>query len=203
LGLGFASKRVVERVQGKGNPLPGFCGDEIGRGTPTTAERRRRNAGVRAPATRVSYGLPDLAQKKEGGNAVLTEGSGRWMRDAGRLASSSGGELEWRRSWYGCWGGPLGSGSPRVVVWWCCGGISGVRVAGEPPAARNCTVAELTFGGCQANSWCGVDRRGERTGRQIWAGKTESGPAGWAANWVWVGFLFWCFFLSNSNSNSS
>ena len=40
-----------------------------------TAERRRRNAGVRAPATRVSYGLPDLAQKKEGGNAVLTEGS--------------------------------------------------------------------------------------------------------------------------------
>ena len=65
----------MERVQGKGNPLPGFCGDEIGRGTPTTAERRRRNAGVRAPATRVSYGLPDLAQKKEGGNAVLTEGS--------------------------------------------------------------------------------------------------------------------------------
>jgi len=39
----------------------------------TTAERRGRNAGMRAPATRVSYGLPDLVQQKEGGNAVLTE----------------------------------------------------------------------------------------------------------------------------------
>ena len=129
LGLGFASKRVVEHAQGKGNPLPGLYGDEIGRGAPATAERQRRNTGVRAPATRVSYSLPDLAQKKEGGNAVLTEGSGWWMRDAGRPASSSSGELERRRSWYGCWGGPPGSGSPRVVAWWCCGGISGVREA--------------------------------------------------------------------------
>ena len=89
---------------------------------------------------------------------MLTEGSGRRMRDAGRPASSSGGELERRRSRYGCWGGPPGSESPWVIVWWCCGGISGVREAREPPAARNYTSAELTFGGCQANSRRGVDQ---------------------------------------------
>ena len=32
--------------------------------------QRRRSAGVRVLAARVGYGLPDLAQKEHGGNAV-------------------------------------------------------------------------------------------------------------------------------------
>ena len=87
--------------------MPGLYGDEIGRGAPATAERQWRNAGVRAPATRVSYSLPDLAQKKEGGNAVLTEGSGRRMRDAGSAVTLIGGvvraELADRAMWWSSW----------------------------------------------------------------------------------------------------
>ena len=37
------------------------------------AGQRWRSDGVRVLAARVGYGLPDLAQKEHGGNAVLTE----------------------------------------------------------------------------------------------------------------------------------
>jgi hypothetical protein len=40
-------------------------------------ERRRRSAGVRGLATRVGYGLSDLAQQEEQDHVVLTEGSDR------------------------------------------------------------------------------------------------------------------------------
>jgi hypothetical protein len=40
-------------------------------------ERRRRSAGVRGPAIRVGYSLPDLAQQEEKDHVVLTEGSDR------------------------------------------------------------------------------------------------------------------------------
>ena len=69
--------------------------------------RRRLNAGVRASATRVSYSLTGLAQQKEGGNAVLTEGSGRQMRDAGSAVTLIGGvvraELADRAVWWSSW----------------------------------------------------------------------------------------------------
>ena len=72
-----------------------------------TVVRRRRNAGVRALATRVSYSLTDLAQLKEGGNAVLTEGSGQRMRDAGSAVTLIGGvvraELADRAVWWSSW----------------------------------------------------------------------------------------------------
>jgi len=72
-----------------------------------TVVRRWRNAGVRASATRVSYSLTDLAQQKEGGNAVLTEGSGRRMRDAGSAVTLIGGvvtaELTDRAVWWSSW----------------------------------------------------------------------------------------------------
>ena len=54
LGLRFASKRVVERAQGKGNSLPGLCGAEIGCSTLATARyrhNRRRSAGDRRSST--------------------------------------------------------------------------------------------------------------------------------------------------------
>jgi hypothetical protein len=38
-------------------------------------EQWRRSAGVRGPAARVGYGLPDLAQQEEQDHVVLTEGS--------------------------------------------------------------------------------------------------------------------------------
>jgi hypothetical protein len=43
-------------------------------------ERQRWSAGVRGPATRVGYGLPDLAQQEEQDHVVLTEGSDRLER---------------------------------------------------------------------------------------------------------------------------
>ena len=69
--------------------------------------RRRLNAGVRASATRLSYSLTGLAQQKEGGNAVLTEGSGRRMRDAGSAVTLIGSmvraELADRAVWWSSW----------------------------------------------------------------------------------------------------
>jgi hypothetical protein len=41
---------------------------------PAPVERQRRSAGVRSPAARVGYGLPDLAQQEEQDHVVLTEG---------------------------------------------------------------------------------------------------------------------------------
>jgi hypothetical protein len=38
-------------------------------------EQRRWSAGVRGPAARVGYGLPDLSQQEEQDHGVLTEGS--------------------------------------------------------------------------------------------------------------------------------
>ena len=45
--------------------------------------------------------------------------------------------MAWRSSWTGRWGGPPGSGSPRVAAGWCCGGITGVRKVRGSLAARN------------------------------------------------------------------
>jgi hypothetical protein len=44
---------------------------------PSPVERRWQSTGVRGPAARVGYGLPDLAQQEEQDHVVLTEGSDR------------------------------------------------------------------------------------------------------------------------------
>ena len=101
--LGCGRKVVREALRSKLKTTRGLRGAVWCCSMLATARRWRRNAGVRAPATRVSYGLPDLAQKKEGGNAVLTEGSGRRMRDAGSAVTLIGGvvraELTDRAVW--------------------------------------------------------------------------------------------------------
>jgi hypothetical protein len=50
------------------------------------AEQRRRSAGVHVLATRVGYGLPDLAQQDGEGAVVLTEGS-NWPGRHRRVAN--------------------------------------------------------------------------------------------------------------------
>jgi len=107
---------------------------------------------MRAPATRVSYGLPDLAQQKEGGNAVLTEGLGRRMRDAGSAVTLIGGvvmaELADRAMWWSSW--------LRDSLDWC-GVLLRRRWKGQRD--RSITGGEqlleesLTYGGgCSASS---------------------------------------------------
>ena len=64
MGLGFASKRVVERAHGKGNTLPSLCGAEIGCSAPATVGLRLCGGG--APmngvlAIFVGYSLQELA----------------------------------------------------------------------------------------------------------------------------------------------
>jgi hypothetical protein len=55
---------LVERAQGKGNPLPGLCGAEIGCSTPATAGLRLCGGGAPVngvPAIFVGYSLQELA----------------------------------------------------------------------------------------------------------------------------------------------
>ena len=64
MGLGFASKRVVERAQGKGNTLPSLCGAEIGCSAPPTAGLRLCGGGAPVNgvlAIFVGYSLQELA----------------------------------------------------------------------------------------------------------------------------------------------
>ena len=62
-----------------------------------TAELRCVPPATGVPATGAAHVPGYLAQNLEGVEVVLTEGSGRRTRDAGRPASRSGGELERRR----------------------------------------------------------------------------------------------------------
>ena len=105
--LGCGRKVVREAIRSKRKTTRGLRGAVWCCRGMATVVRRRRNAGVRASATRVSYSLTDLAQQKEGGNAVLTEGSGRRMRDAGSAVTLIGGvvraELADRAVWWSSW----------------------------------------------------------------------------------------------------
>ena len=52
-----------------------------------------------------------------------------------------------------------GSGTPRVVAWWCCGGIPGVREVRCSTTGSNCIGKLPTCsGGFQAKSGTGEDR---------------------------------------------
>ena len=56
---------------------PGLRGTVQGLRDMAAAGQRWQRAGVLVLAARVGYGLPDLAQKDHGGNAVLTDGLNR------------------------------------------------------------------------------------------------------------------------------
>jgi hypothetical protein len=88
-------------------------------------------------AARVGYGLLDLAQRDGKGAVVLTKGS-NWPKKQRRVA---GGEVR-AAGWRGARGGDrcrasLGSLTPQVDSCCSCGGATGVKRVGEPPAARN------------------------------------------------------------------
>jgi hypothetical protein len=71
--LGCGRKVVREALHSKHKTTQGLRGAVWCCSMLATARQRRRRAGVRAPATWVRYGLLDLAQQNEGGNAVFTE----------------------------------------------------------------------------------------------------------------------------------
>jgi hypothetical protein len=70
-------KRGRARARCEDKPKRGVVAAVLSCRGPTPVERRRRSAGVRGPAARVGYGLPDLAQQEDQCHVVLTEGLDR------------------------------------------------------------------------------------------------------------------------------
>jgi hypothetical protein len=116
---------------------PGLHGAVQGLRDMAAAGQWWRSAGVRVLAARVGYGLPDLAQKEHGGNAVLIEAQER------AVMMCRGIDVKVRRR---VAGGARGGGScrsspcswtPRIDAWSACEGATAVRLARGSPAVRN------------------------------------------------------------------
>jgi hypothetical protein len=89
------------------------------------------------PTAGAGYDLLHPAQKGQERALVLTEGSD-WLEKQRRVAGSEVravgmGQSEGRS----CCRGPPSSWTPRVDSWCSCGGTTGVKRVGEPPAARD------------------------------------------------------------------
>jgi hypothetical protein len=116
---------------------PGQCGAVQCRRHAATAEQRRQSSGVHVLAARVGYGLPALAQKDEGGHAMLTEARIR----AERPCRGAGVDVLRRRT-----GGTRGQrrcrGPPGFLTLWfgsgkACEGATGVREVRGSSTARD------------------------------------------------------------------